>query len=107
MKKLWYTETSWDKWGAVFTFKDNENEYAIRLAGNPILLLEHYYNLKWGTDFMKTYNAIKNWETTKVTKKNLKALTESKIFCAQFIDTIKLISQSNKSTFVIYKISGG
>jgi hypothetical protein len=106
MKKLWYTETSRDKWGAVFTFKDWNVDYAIRLAGNPILLLEHYYNMKWWIDFMKNYNLIKNWKSTDVSKLNMKILTESKKFCEDFIETVKLISQSNKSTFVIYKIGG-
>jgi hypothetical protein len=38
-----------------------------------------------------------------VSKQNMKALTEAKKFCEDFIETVKLISQSNKSTFVIYK----
>jgi hypothetical protein len=103
MKKLWYTETSRDKWGAVFTFKDWESSYAIRLAGNPILLLEHYYVLKGWTDFMKNYMLIKNKTPLEISSNNLRVMAEAKEFCEDFVETVKLISKSNKSTFVIYK----
>lgn len=103
MKKLWYTETSWDKWWAVFTFKDADNTYAIRLAGNPILILEHYYTMRWGTEFMKVYNFAKLWQKKNVSVENRTLLLEAKNFCEQFIDVIKSIENSNKSTFVIYK----
>lgn len=103
MKKLWYTETSRDKWGAVFTFKDWESSYAIRLAGNPILMLEFYYNLAWGTDFMKKYILIKNGKRNEIDNSDVLRMNEAKNFCEKFIDVVKAISNSNKSTFVIYK----
>jgi len=103
MKKLWYTETSRDKWWPVFTFKDWDVEYVLRLAGNPILLLEKNYELLWWTEFMKNYNLIKNWQQDKVSKESLKLIAKAKSFCEDFFDTIRLINKSNKSTFVIYK----
>ena len=103
MKKLWYTETSRDKWWAVFTFKDWDSSYAIRLAGNPILMLEYHYSLRGWMDFMKNYNLIKTGKASEVSKENLKILTEAKQFCEDFLETVKLISKNNKSTFVIYK----
>ena len=103
MKKLWYTETSRDKWEAVFTFKDWDNSYAIRLAGNPILVLEFYYNLAWGTDFMKKYMLIKNWKKNEIDNADILRMNEAKNFCEKFIDVVKAISNWNKSTFVIYK----
>ncbi len=103
MKKLWYTETSWDKWWAVFTFKDADNNYAIRLAGNPILLLEHYYVWKGWTDFMKNYSLAKSWRSKDISVHNWAMLIEAKKFCEDFVEVVKLIDESNKSTFVIYK----
>lgn len=103
MKKLGYTKTSRDNWGPLFMFWDVDNNYIIRLAWNPILLLEYYYKLKWWTNFMSTYNDVKETNGKNSDKENLKILIKAKIFCEEFIQVTWLLETWNKSMFVIYK----
>lgn len=103
MKKLWYMETSWDNGWPLFIFPHWEDTLVSRLAGNPILLLEYFYNYKSWTDFMQTYNSVKDGRIKDCDKKNIKILVEAKKFCEDFISTIKLMQQNNKSLLVVYK----
>ena len=103
MKKLWYMETSWDNGWPVFLFQHWEDKLVSRLAGNPVLLLEYNYNYRWWTDFMQTYNAIKDGRIKECSKQNLKLLAEAKQFCEDFINTIQLMQRNNKSLLVVYK----
>ncbi len=104
MKKLWYSQTSWDQWGPVFFFGDGDNSYRLRLAWNPILLLESYYNRNGGTGFMGVYKSISEWhDLSIISKENIKAITKAKKQCKEFFDAVLELQQMKKSLLVIYK----
>lgn len=105
MKKIWYTKTSWDNGWPLFLVWDDELwlEYIIRLAGNPILLLEYAYKVYWWEDFMKVYKSLKDKAIDDITISNLKALGEAKAYCENFVKIIQAMEQAKKSMFVIYK----
>jgi len=101
MIKLGYTQTSRDENGPVFFFEDNGSKYRLRLAGNPILLLEWYYNLLGWEDFMITYKSIK--EGKPVDKKNVDILKKATEQVAFFTKAVLEIQNKKKSLLVIYK----
>lgn len=105
MKKIGYTKTSWDNWWPLFILWDEEQsvEYIIRLAGNPILLLEYAYKVYWWEDFIKVYKQIKDKDATNINMNNLKALAEAKQYCENFVKIIQQMEIAKKSMFVIYK----
>lgn len=101
MIKLGYTQTSRDENWPVFFFEDNGSKYRLRLAGNPILLLEGYYNLFGWENFMLTYKAIKEWTTIDAKSKDiLKKATEQVVL---FTKAVLEIQNKKKSLLVIYK----
>lgn len=101
MIKLGYTQTSRDENGPVFFFEDNGSKYRLRLAGNPILLIEWYYNMLWGEDFMLTYKSVKDW--TKVNPEHKHILKEATEKVAEFFRATLEIQNKKKSLLVIYK----
>lgn len=103
MKKLWYTQTTRDSWWPIFFFSDNDSIYRLRLAGNPILLLEAYYNKLGWTNFMETYKYISAWEQSKADIKNIKFLAKAKKQTKEFLDAIIELQNMKKSLIVIYK----
>lgn len=102
MKKLGYVRTSWDQWGPIFFFSDWESAYHLRLAGNPILLLEAYYNKLWWENFMKIYKAVLNSEKD-IDKNSLKLLSKAKLKAKEFFECILELQRMDKSLLVIYK----
>ena len=103
MHKIWYTDTSWDNGGPVFVFNDGSAKYMVRFAGNPLLLLESYYNINWWTNFMEVYNSIKQGNIEKEQKKNIKALEKAQKSCKEFFSAVLNIQTMQKSTLVVYK----
>lgn len=104
MIKTWYTQTSRDSGWPVFFFGDEGRTYRLRLAGNPILLLEAYYNRAGWADFMSVYKAIVDWwDISVIDKKNIKALTKAKKQTKEFFDAILELQSMKKSLLVIYK----
>ena len=103
MIKVWYTQTSRDQWGPIFFFWDEGKTYRLRLAGNPILLLEAYYNKFWWTEFIKTYKLVSEWNSLEANPDNLKALSKAKKSTKDFMDSIIELQKIKKSLLVIYK----
>lgn len=103
MKKIWYTQTSRDSWWPIFFFTEWGETFRLRLAGNPILLLESYYNLAWWESFMATYKTMSEGGSTPIDSNNLKALKKAKKQCSDFISAIIELQKMKKSLLVIYK----
>lgn len=103
MQKIWYCKTSRDNWGPIFSFQLWDIDYKMRLAGNPILLLEWAYIKYGGTEFMKCYKSISGGSSGDISKPNVEAMKKAKQFCEDFFSSIIKIQELNKSLLVIYK----
>lgn len=60
-----------------FVFFDNDRRYTIRFSGNPVFLLEYIYKEKWWTDFLTTYDNLRNWHRSVVEKDNIWIMMEA------------------------------
>ena len=93
-----YLSLGSDESGIKWYFDNEEYHFTIRLAWNPILLLEYCYRMNWGEDFFEAYEKIKKWEN----HKDEQILKESVIKIKEFIKIIEEIHKAGKSSLVLY-----
>lgn len=84
-----------------YEFNHQGQNYIIRFAGKPLLLLEVIYKSKWGNRFFKTYNALKNKEPIDQKAKLImkESIDETNRILGYFVS---ITDSKNKSPLVIY-----
>ena len=85
-----------------FVFFDNWRRYSIRFSGNPIFLLEYIYKEKWGTNFMETYENIKNGHRSAVEWDNLSIMLDAVNTTEYFLRLFDKMWMDWVSPLVIY-----
>ena len=85
-----------------FVFFDNWRRYSIRFSGNPVFLLEYIYKEKWGTNFMETYENIKNGNKELVKWDNMSIMLEAVNDTEYFLKLFDKMWMDWVSPLVIY-----
>lgn len=93
-----YLKTTKDKWGIKFYFDYQDKHYTIRLAWNPILLLEARFIQLWWKDFNWAYESAKH----KTNHAEIQILTQAVNHINDFLSTMEHVNRMWKSPFVVY-----
>lgn len=98
-----YPITGYDMHGIKFFFdcefpEKSKKHFTIRFAGNPMLVLEYMYVHRGGKDFFDTYEKVKKGEKPEGRELLKRCATD----VSEFMDAMALMSDNQKSPFVIY-----
>jgi hypothetical protein len=85
-----------------FDFDYKKTHFNIRFAWNPLLILEYYYNNLGGTDFMITYNHVKNKVHWVVLKVNVDILAKAILEVKEFFHVLEMIDESGLPVMNVY-----